>query len=339
MLVLGIETTCDETAVAVVESGKKILSNVVVTQTDLHAAYGGVFPELACRRHFDVLIPLTERALQEAGVTSSQIDLISVAKGPGLIGALFLGVETAKALALAWKKPFVGVSHIEAHLYAAMMGCDQPRFPALGVVISGGHTLLVKIQGMGEYESIGQTVDDAVGEAFDKVGVMLGLPYPAGPEVEKLAAQGDPRRYCFKPGVVKNNPWSFSFSGLKTNVLYTLKGQNSDKTAPVVLQEEEKPHIAAAFQETALQEIVRKALAAVDHFGCRMIFLGGGVTQNQRLRELFKTSPVPVYWPLPGLSLDNGAMIAGLGYQVFLKKSSQGDAFDLQPLPRIPLSK
>lgn len=337
MLVLGIETTCDETACSIVEDGQKILSNVVASQHDLHSRYGGVYPELACRRHFDVLIPLVEQALKEASVTPEEIDLIAVAYGPGLIGALLLGVHTAKSLSLAWKKPFVGVNHVEAHLYAAVMGCNKPQFPALGVVISGGHTFLVRMHDIGRYELIGQTVDDAVGEAFDKVGVMLGLPYPAGPEIEKLAESGDPKKYPFKAGVVKEKPWNFSFSGLKTNVLYTLKGQNSDKKAPNQLSDEEKKHVAASFQDAALTDIANKALAAVEKFECQAIFLGGGVTQNKKLRELFKQAKVPVYWPLPGLSLDNAAMIAGLGYHVFRQKNSQGDGLDLEPKPRIPI--
>lgn len=336
MLVLGIETTCDETACAVVAGGKKILSNVVASQTDLHVQYGGVFPELACRRHHDALIPVISEALQEAGVQKHDVDLIAVAKGPGLIGALLLGLNSAKALALAWKKPFVGVNHVEAHLYAAMMGCDELLFPALGVVISGGHTFLVKIENIGAYTLIGQTVDDAIGEAFDKVAVMLGLPYPGGPAIEALAQKGDPSRYTFKPGRVKENPWSFSFSGLKTNVLYTVKGQNQDKKAPSVVSEAEKPHIAAAFQETALRDIVEKSLRAVEMFDCKAIYLGGGVSNNGRLRALFQNSPVPVFWPPKGLSLDNAAMIAGLGYHVYQRQGADG--LDLEPMTRIPLS-
>ena len=339
MIVLGIESTCDETACAVVEKGKKILSNVIASQTELHARYGGVFPELACRKHFDIMIPIIDRALQEAGISAAEIDLISVAHGPGLIGALLLGVNTAKSLSLAWNKPFVGVNHVEAHLYAAIMGCETPEFPALGVVISGGHTFLVKIHRIGHYAMIGHTVDDAIGEAFDKVGVLLGLPYPGGPEIEKLAQEGDPKKYPFKSGVVKGKPWHFSFSGLKTNVLYTVKGQDCDKKAPNQIPDEDKPHIAASFQEAALKDIANKALAAVTEFDCKMIFLGGGVTHNQRLRELFQASKVPVHWPLPGLSLDNAAMIAGLGYHLFLQKNCQGDPLDLEPQPRIPLSK
>jgi N6-L-threonylcarbamoyladenine synthase len=336
MLVLGIETTCDETACAVVAGGKTILSNVVASQTDLHVQYGGVFPELACRRHHDALIPVISEALQEAGVQKHDVDLIAVAKGPGLIGALLLGLNSAKALALSWKKPFVGINHVEAHLYAAMMGSDELLFPALGVVISGGHTFLVKIENIGAYTLIGQTVDDAVGEAFDKVAVMLGLPYPGGPAIEALAQKGDPSRYTFKPGRVKENPWSFSFSGLKTNVLYTVKGQNQDKKAPSVVSEAEKPHIAAAFQETALKDIVEKSLKAVQTFDCKAIYLGGGVSNNGRLRALFQNSPVPVFWPPKGLSLDNAAMIAGLGFHVYQRQGADG--LDLEPMTRIPLS-
>lgn len=339
MLVLGIESTCDETAIAIVRDGKEILSNLVASQTDVHTPYGGVYPELACRRHFDCLIPLLDQALKEAGVTPDQIDLIAVAHGPGLVGALLLGLHSAKALSLAWKKPFVGVNHVEAHLYASIMGCHYLQFPALGVVISGGHTFLTLIRALGQYEMIGQTVDDAIGEAFDKVAVLLGLAYPGGPEIEKLARKGDPSKYPLKAGVVKGHPWDFSFSGLKTNVLYTVKGQNCDKRAPNQIPEEDKPHVAAAFQEAALQDVFKKSAKAAGEFDCHAIFLGGGVTQNQRLRELFSASPIPVYFPPKGLSLDNAAMIAGLGYHVFLQKGGQGDGLDLEPKPRMSLRK
>jgi N6-L-threonylcarbamoyladenine synthase len=335
MLVLGIETTCDETACSVVKNGKEILSNIIATQTDLHSIYGGVYPELACRRHFELIIPMVDQALKEAHLSPADIDLISVAYGPGLIGALLLGVHAAKSLSLAWNKPFIGVNHVEAHFYAAWMGCENPEFPALGVVVSGGHTFLVKMQTLGHYEMIGQTVDDAIGEAFDKVAVILGLPYPGGPQIEELARQGNPKLFPFKSGVVKGRPWDFSFSGLKTNVLYTVKGQNCDKKAPSQITEQDKPHIAASFQEAALKDISSKAIAATEQFGCKMIFLGGGVTHNQRLRELFQASKVPVHWPLPGLSLDNAAMIAGLGYHLFIQRNYQGDSLDLEPKPRI----
>jgi N6-L-threonylcarbamoyladenine synthase len=327
MYVLGIETTCDETACAVVKDGKEILSSVVASQADLHAKYGGVFPEVACRRHFEVMVPVVEEALEMAG--RPEINLISVAKGPGLIGALLIGINTAKSLSLAWEVPFVGVNHVEAHLYAAMMGREKVVFPALGVVISGGHTFMIKISGFGAYEIIGQTADDAIGEAFDKVAVMLGLSYPGGPQIEALARGGDKSKYSFKPGRVKENPWNFSFSGLKTNVLYTVKGQDGKGSG--LISEEEKPHIAAAFQETALGDIVDKATLASKVFGCQEIFLGGGVARNNRLRELFSLkSPVPVHFPVPDLCVDNAAMIAGLGYHVFERQGASG--MDLEPM-------
>jgi N6-L-threonylcarbamoyladenine synthase len=318
MLVLGIETTCDETACAVVRDGKEILSNVIASQTDLHAQYGGVFPELACRRHIDAIIPVLKEAMGDW-----DIDLIAVAKGPGLVGALLIGLNTAKSLSLAWNLPFVGVNHVEAHLYGAMMGCDKVEFPALGVVVSGGHTFMARILELGVYEMIGKTVDDAIGEAFDKVAVMLGLSYPGGPAIEALAVTGDATRYKFKAGRVKERPWDFSFSGLKTNVLYTLREKG--------VIEEEKPHIAAAFQETALGNIVEKSLKAAEVFGCKAIFLGGGVSSNKRLRALFQEkSPLPVHFPPKGLSLDNAAMIAGLGYHVYQRNG--GDTLQLEPL-------
>ncbi|MDF2576949.1 MAG: gcp [Chlamydiales bacterium] len=338
MLILGIESTCDETAAAVVASGKHILSNVISSQIDLQKEYGGVVPELACRRHIDVIIPVINQALKEANLCLAQIDAIAAAKGPGLLGALLIGLNSAKALALATEKPFLGINHVEAHLYAAIMPIvDQVEFPCLGVVISGGHTAIVKINTIGEYTLIGQTVDDAIGEAFDKVAIMLGLSYPGGPNIERLAKEGFPNRYPFKPGVVKGSPFDFSFSGLKTNVLYTLKGQNSDKQAPIVLPESEKAHIAASFQHTALSDIVDKAIIAAHQTQCKSIILGGGVSNNFYLRELFATKKgkFEIYWPPTGLSLDNAAMIAGLAYHHYQKRP-YGDSLDLEAMTRIP---
>jgi N6-L-threonylcarbamoyladenine synthase len=336
MLILGIETTCDETAAAVVRDGQEMLSNVISSQVDLHRLYGGVFPELACRRHIDLLLPVIQEALATAGVEQGAIDCVAVAKGPGLIGALLIGLNAAKALSLAWSKPFIGVNHVEAHLYAAMMGKQEIELPALGVVISGGHTFLVRIVALGVYERIGATVDDAVGEAFDKVAVMLGLSYPGGPAIEAFAQNGDPTRYCFKAGKVKGRPWDFSFSGMKTSVLYAIKGDRATKDSPLLIREEDKAHVAASFQEAACKEIVQKSIQAAKEFGCKAITLGGGVSNNRRLRELFSQQTIPTYWPPAGLSLDNAAMIAGLGYQLFLK-NNQGDSFDLEPMPRIPI--
>lgn len=338
MIVLGLESTCDETACAIVKDGKKILANVVYSQIDLHNRYGGVFPELACRRHVDAIVPVVEEALKLAALSSEAIDLIAVAKGPGLIGALLIGLNVAKALSLAWGIPYVGVNHVEAHLYAATMPLNHPPFPALGLVISGGHTFMVKIESIGVYQMIGSTLDDAIGEAFDKVASMLGLPYPGGPAIESLAKQGNSKRFPFKAGKVKGKPWDFSFSGLKTNVLYTLKGPNADKHAPLQISEAEKADIAAAFQETALGDVVSKAIAAARYFNCSAIYIGGGVSNNERLKELFteQAADLAVFFPPKELSLDNAAMIAGLGFYNFQQKQV-GDPMDLEPMTRIPL--
>ncbi len=325
MKVLGIETSCDETAVAIVEDGKKILVNLVASQADVHKVYGGVFPEIASRHHIDRLLPLIEEATKD-----HEIDLIAVANGPGLMGSLLMGVTAAKALAYGWDKPLVGVNHVEAHLYASMMEVN-PTFPALGVVISGGHTFLAKMTGICEYEILGTTVDDAIGEAFDKVAALLGYPYPGGPEIEKLARSGDKTSYSFKGGKVKGRPLDFSFSGLKTNVLYKVKGANSNRKGPTIIEESEKKHIAASFQEAAFQDLFGKSLKAAETFNCQGIYLGGGVTQNGRLRELFETSPYPVFWPPKGLGLDNGAMIGGLGYHLYQRKNFSND---VQAFPR-----
>lgn len=337
MIVLGIETTCDETSCSIVKDGKEILSNAITSQIDLHAEYGGVVPELSCRRHVDVIIPVLKQSLADANLSLTDIDLIAVAYGPGLIGALLIGVTAAKTLALALNRPFIGVNHVEAHLYAALMSQTTPLdFPCLGVVVSGGHTALVLMESLGNYKLIGETVDDAIGEAFDKVAKQLGLPYPGGPQIEALAMKGNPRRFPFKPGKVKDRPFHFSFSGLKTAVLYTLKGQNSDMDAPMDLTEQNICDIAASFQHAALSAVTDKAILAAQEYGCRTLVFGGGVTNNQQLRRLVaaKAPSLTALWPPLGLSLDNAAMIAGLGYHRFLI-NGKGDSLDLHPATRI----
>jgi N6-L-threonylcarbamoyladenine synthase len=337
MIVLGIETTCDETSCSLVKDGKEILSNVVSSQIDLHAEYGGVVPELSCRRHVDVLFPVLKEALELAGITLDQIDLIAVAYGPGLIGALLIGVTAAKALSIALNKPFIGVNHIEAHLYAALMSQPTPpQFPCLGVVLSGGHTALVRMEEIGKYYLIGETVDDAIGEAFDKVAKLLNLPYPGGPRIEALALKGDKKRFPFKPGKVKGRPLDFSFSGLKTAVLYTLRGQNSAAEAPLVLDGQTMADLSASFQHAACTDVVDKAFMAAERHGCRQLVFGGGVTNNRALRQMVEARAEgrEVFWPPAGLSLDNAAMIAGLGYHRFLRQGV-GDPLDLEPATRI----
>lgn len=331
MLVLGIESSCDETGCALVKEGRTILSNVIASQEEIHRPYGGVVPELACRRHVEVLPTLLDKALV---LPLNEVDLIAVAHGPGLIGALLVGINFAKGLALSLGKPLVGVNHVEAHIYAALMA-NPVELPALGLIISGGHTALIKVSEVGHYELIGQTQDDAIGEAFDKVAKLLGLPYPGGPEIEKLSRGANPLTYRFKSGQIKGRPFDFSFSGLKTAVLYAAKGQNGTSKTPLTIGEEQIKNLAASFQHCALTSIVEKSIAAAQLHRCRSIIIGGGVSQNRYLRILFESaSPLPLYWPAPGLSLDNGAMIAALGYHTFRRKGPSD--MNLEPLTRIP---
>ncbi|MBM3207443.1 MAG: tRNA (adenosine(37)-N6)-threonylcarbamoyltransferase complex transferase subunit TsaD [Chlamydiae bacterium] len=341
MIVLGIESTCDETAASIVKDGHNILSNVIASQIELHKPYGGVFPELASRSHVNAITQVIDKAISEANIQKNDIDLISVAKGPGLIGSLLVGLNAAKGLSLAWNKPFVGVNHVEAHLYAAMMSQTYPMLPALGVVISGGHTFLVKINEVGTYTLLGTTIDDAIGEAFDKIAVMLGLPYPGGPAVEKLALQGDPSKHKFKAGCVKESPLNFSFSGLKTNVFYLLQGQNAPVNARKPLTEQEKADVAASFQQTAFRDLIKKCKIAISQHQFQAIYFGGGVSNNKTLRKMIADDlkDLPTFWPPFGLSLDNAAMIAGLGYHVFQRKNFISDEYDIEPETRIPLNR
>lgn len=333
MIVLGIESTCDETSASIVKDGKEILSLVTASSVDIHAQYGGVFPELACRRHIEAIIPVIHEAMLKAETTPDAIDLIAIAKGPGLVGALLIGMQAAKGLAIAWEKPLIGVNHIEAHLYAAMMEAQEPLpFPALGLVLSGGHTLLLQIHDIGSYTPISTTVDDALGEAFDKVGVMLGLPYPGGPHIERLAKDGDPKSHPFRAGRVKKSPLDFSFSGIKTSVLYAINDRQN-------LSDKEKADIAASFQEASLSDIVQKTETALKTTPAKAIYLGGGVCNNLRLRDLFKQKfpNLPIFWPPKNLSLDNAAMIAGLGFQKFIR-NPKGDSLDIEVSARIPIA-
>ncbi len=310
MLVLGIESTCDETAVALVRNGREIVSHEIASQVKVHQEFGGVFPEVASRCHDAILIPTIEQTLHKGGVTFKHVDLIAVANTPGLIGPLLMGTTCAKALGFALKIPVIGINHVEAHLYAAMMNAEEIPFPALGLVVSGGHTFIVQINSIGNYTLLSSTVDDALGEAFDKVAKMLGLPYPGGPEVERLATRGDPYRFPFKGGVVKAAPHQFSFSGLKTHVLYTLRALPS-------LTPQDKADIAASFQRAAFNDIITK-INSLHKTKAKALIIGGGVSQNRALRShLLSTLSLPLYFPSPLLCTDNGAMIAGLAFHIY----------------------
>ncbi len=317
MVTLGIETTCDESAAAIVKDGKEILSNIVYSQEE-HKQFGGVFPELASRRHAELIIPVIDRAITSAGIRPKEIALIGVARGPGLMGSLLVGITAAKALSLAWKIPFIGVNHVEAHLFAPMMTAPNDK-KSIGVVLSGGHTFLVAIEG-GSYRLLGTTVDDAIGEAFDKVATILGLGYPGGAKLEKLALQGDPNAVSFPSGKVKGSPLNFSFSGLKTSVLY-----RKNEASPA--------DIAASFQKSAFLDVIEKTLLAATIEGTNRVFLGGGVCQNSRLQEMFtlKAPHLELFFAPPYLCTDNGAMIAAYAFY----KYHEGDTFDLEAMPRM----
>jgi N6-L-threonylcarbamoyladenine synthase len=328
--VLGIESTCDETSVAALRSGRQILSHIIASQAALHSPYGGVVPELASRQHIDAIIPLIQEALLQARLSLKDIDLIAVAKGPGLVGSLLVGILAAKALSWAIDRPLVGVNHVEAHLYASMMDVDsiEQHLPGIGVILSGGHTTLLRVSFVGEYSLIGQTVDDAAGEAFDKVATMLGLPYPGGPIVEQKARNGNPERFSFRAGKVKGNPLQFSFSGLKTAVLYTIQGLGA-------LSEQTICDICASFQRAVILDLTAKIRAACELHHPQALFLGGGVTQNTALREHFaKSFSLPLFWPSAELCSDNAAMIAGLGYHSY-RRTGVDERFSLEPQTRI----
>ncbi len=320
MNVLGIETSCDETAAAVVRDGREILSSVVASQVDLHARFGGVVPEIACRAHLEAIYPTIGEALARAGIALRDIDAIGVTTRPGLIGALLVGVSAAKALSFALDRPVVGVHHIEAHMIANRLGSPDLEPPYLSLVVSGGHTQLFRFEGAGRYELLGETLDDAAGEAFDKVAALLGLSYPGGPAIERAARAGDPKAIRFPRSMLGPDSLDFSFSGLKTAVLYHLKGRNTRKEpfAPAApgLGERALADVAASFQEAIADVLVAKIRRAVKRTGLSRIALGGGVACNARLREKVEAAArrggFRAFFPPPSLCTDNAAMVAAL---------------------------
>jgi N6-L-threonylcarbamoyladenine synthase len=306
-LVLGIETSCDETAAAVVMGGREVVSNVVSSQIEVHARFGGVVPEVASRAHVEAITPVVAEALVEAGIDGGQLSAVAATHGPGLIGALLVGVSAAKALALVWGVPFVGVNHLEAHLYAAMLDEPDLELPLVVLLVSGGHTLLVAMEGHGRYRLLGQTLDDAAGEAFDKVARYLGLGYPGGPAIDKLAREGDPAAMTF-PRAMRGASHDFSFSGLKTSVINYVRKHPDVGTADV----------AASFQEAVVDVLVDKTRAAAEAVGARGVCLGGGVAANSRLRERFvemgSTGGWRVSLPSRAMCTDNAAMVAATAW-------------------------
>jgi N6-L-threonylcarbamoyladenine synthase len=337
--ILAIETSCDETAAAVVADGNTILSNIVASQAAKHAAFGGVFPEVASRMHVEVIYAVVQQALSAAHLGLGDIDAIGVTRGPGLPGSLVVGLNMAKGLALGRGLPLLGVNHLEGHVYSLWLveGAPEVRFPVLVLIVSGGHTELVLMTGHGEYQRLGGTLDDAAGEAYDKVARLLGLPYPGGPSVEKAARGGDPGAFRF-PRAWLEGTWDFSFSGLKTAVLYEVRQQkpggplrpDTDHAATANLAH--VPHLAASFQAAIVDVLVRKTVAAAEQHNVTEIFVSGGVSANQALKAGFeRQSPVPVRVPPLFLCTDNAAMIAAAANFRYL--AGQRDALDIDAMP------
>ncbi|NMB67838.1 MAG: tRNA (adenosine(37)-N6)-threonylcarbamoyltransferase complex transferase subunit TsaD [Chloroflexi bacterium] len=334
--ILAIESSCDETAAAVLENGRTLLSNVVATQIDLHAKYGGVFPEVASRQHIKTVYAIIDQALQQAHLSLSDLDAVVVTRGPGLAGSLVVGMNAAKGLVLGRNLPLVGVNHLEGHIYSAWVYRagepvpPEPQFPLMALLVSGGHTELNLMTDHITYKRLGSTQDDAAGEAFDKVARLLGLPYPGGPSIQKAAAEGDPNAFTF-PRARMEGTWNFSFSGLKTAVLRVVrKLEEHHEPIPVA-------DLAASFQEAVVDVLVSKTLQAARTFKASEILVAGGVSANRALREAFQAqTEFKVHIPPLYLCTDNAAMIGSAGY--FRYTRGQRDPLDLDVLPTWPLS-
>lgn len=310
MLVLGIETSCDETSAAIVANGRRILSNIVLSSLKLHRPYGGVVPEIACRHHAELIDSVVKEAFIKSGITIKGIGLVAVTDRPGLIGALLVGISAAKGIALGHNIPLVGVNHLRAHLYAPLMENEKINFPFIGLVVSGGHTSIMLVKNFDKYDEIGRTTDDAAGEAFDKVAKILKLGYPGGPVIEKLAKQGDPGKINFPRTLLEPDSLDFSFSGIKTAVLNYTQRNKMENSAD----------ICAGFQDSVVAVIVEKAIRACRQKKLNTIVVGGGVSLNLRLRERLTSEcnkiKINVYFPSKELCMDNAAMVAGLGYHL-----------------------
>ncbi|MDB5169962.1 MAG: gcp, putative tRNA threonylcarbamoyladenosine biosynthesis protein Gcp [Candidatus Saccharibacteria bacterium] len=352
MIVLGIETSCDETAAAVVRDGHELLSNVVASSMDIHVQYGGVVPEIAARSHIEVITPVIQQALDEANCTWDDIDAIAVTYGAGLSGSLLVGVMTARTLAIAHDKPLYACNHVEGHVYANFLTdtslpdyslrSAQPGFPMLAIIVSGGHSQLALFRDHFDYELLGRTQDDAIGEAFDKVAKITGLPYPGGPSVEKAAASGDP--HAIKLPKAKVGKYDFSFSGLKTAVLRQAQALiGEDYTFPSFklaerLSEAQKNDIAASFCRVACETIVDKAVLACEEFAPKSVVIAGGVAASRELRkQLTERLPLPIEFPAFKLCTDNGAMIATLGCFKAMRDQPTADPLTLDIAPNLSM--
>jgi N6-L-threonylcarbamoyladenine synthase len=336
MRVLAIETSCDDTGAAVILDGRKILSNVVSSQISIHQKYGGVVPELASRKHIESIVPMVTEALTSAKVTLKEIDGIAVTQGPGLVGSLLVGLSFAKSMAFATGLPFIGINHIEAHLSAIFLEEEPPRFPFIGLVVSGGHTSLFRMDGFGKYKRLGQTRDDAAGEAFDKVAKLLNLGYPGGPIIDELSRTGNSKSIRFPRPILAKKSLDFSFSGLKTSVVNYVKTHPEPSGGyPGELIRD----IVSSFQEAVVEILVKKTVQAAQQQGLKRIVLSGGVAANQRLRLKMKEESFKqkwkVYLPSPSFCTDNAAMVGVVGYE-YLKRGIQSP-LSLNAFSNLPL--
>jgi len=331
--VLGIETSCDETGVAIYDSEVGLLADCLYSQVEIHAKYGGVIPELASRDHIRKTLPLIEEVIEKAGIDASEIEGVAYTAGPGLVGALLVGAAIGRTLGMAWDVPTIGVHHMEGHLLAPMLEPEPPEFPFVALLVSGGHTQLVKVGGIGRYELLGESLDDAAGEAFDKVGKMLGLPYPGGPHVAKLAQRGDPTRFNFPRPMINRPGLDFSFSGLKTYVRNTITSLRDESGE---LGEQDAADIARAFEEAVVNTLSIKCRRALEETGYKKLIIAGGVSANLRLREVLEEAMAKVdgrlFYAQLKYCTDNGAMIAYAGCQRLL--AGERDDLEIRAQPR-----
>ncbi len=332
-LVLGVESSCDETGVALYSGSRGLLAHRLHSQVELHAEFGGVVPELASRDHIRRLAPLIRAVLREAGVAGGEVQGVAYTAGPGLVGALLTGAGLARSLAWAWQVPAVGVHHMEGHLLAPMLEPEAPAFPFVALLVSGGHTLLVEVEGVGRYRLLGESLDDAVGEAFDKTAKLLGLGYPGGPAVAALAEKGDPERFRFPRPMVDRPGLDFSFSGLKTFTLTTLKRESRGLKGEAL--ERLEADVARAFEEAVVETLTIKCRRAVRHCGISTLVLAGGVAANRRLRRrmdaMMEEEGGRTFYPRLEFCTDNGAMIAYAGWQRLRAGERSGPLFDARP--------
>lgn len=344
MKILGIESSCDETAASVVENGTRLLSNVINSQIDIHSVYGGVVPEVAARSHLEVVLPVIEKALTDAESTWDDIDAIAVTYAPGLVGSLLIGSLAARTLALLKNKPLYPIHHVEGHVYANFLIEKAPAFPVLALIVSGGHSQLVLFRDHGDYELLGQTQDDAVGEAFDKVAKIIGLPYPGGPSIAEAAKAGNPQAFSF-PKARMQGAYDFSFSGLKTAVLRTVQAETGvsydfpSHQLPERVSDSLRADIAASFQRIAVETLVDKAEKAFHDHSPASVVIAGGVAANQELRrQLSERLPIGIEYAPINLCTDNAAMIASLGYY-YAQKNEPTDPRDLEIIPSLSMTK